>query len=162
MIGNLILFLDRWFGRHQRVVQERSKIVLFSEKMVETKNGKRILILRFSGFYAIGSSGSTGAKFIVGAAEKAFEKQRVDGVILDFQKLDYQWGDNLEEITNWNRGLFRDTEKPLVVLVGDKSKESFYTLYNGIYSGNRDKTDGWVFENEDDGLLAIIEKVELS
>src|SRR5262245_59877574 len=77
------------------------------ELQLETSGEKpRILVLSFSGRYRPGHQGAPDASFIRGITQAATGVWRPAALILDFRRLDYVWGDEMEEVIGC-RGEFR-------------------------------------------------------
>jgi hypothetical protein len=86
---------------------ELEKLDLFSVSAIrhefligESKREKSsdILVIKYSGVYRVGSGGNADAAFMLALAKAAISYTDPDGIVLDISELDYQWGDDVEEI----------------------------------------------------------------
>jgi hypothetical protein len=93
------------------------------------------LVIRFFGSYRDGAEGEQDARYIVAAAAAAREAWWCYSTILDFQELEYRWGDNMEWITRvgWDPGI--RLHWPLAVVVGDKCRHALRSLLRDEYDG---------------------------
>src|SRR5438874_2163318 len=66
---------------------------------------RAFLVIRYTGAYRHGSGGRGDALYIVAAAAAAREAWRAECAILDFQDLEYVWGDEMDWIlgVGWDR-----------------------------------------------------------
>lgn len=83
-----------------------------------------IVVLSFSGRYRPGHSGAPDARFIQGIMQAAMGIWRPAALILDFRKLDYIWGDEMEEVL----GCRGEIELPYAVVLGDQCRPAITTL----------------------------------
>jgi hypothetical protein len=83
-----------------------------------------ILVLSFSGRYRPGHYGAPDAGFIRGIMQAALGAWRPEALILDFRRLDYVWGDEMEEVL----GCRGEIELPYAVVVGDPCRPAITTL----------------------------------
>jgi hypothetical protein len=83
-----------------------------------------ILVLSFSGRYRSGHHGAPDAGYIRGIMQAALGVWRPKALILDFRKLDYTWGDEMEEVL----GCRGEIELPYAVVLGDQCRPAITTL----------------------------------
>jgi len=98
------------------------------EIQLETSEGKPqswcILVLSFSGHYRAGHYGAPDAGFIQGIMQAALGVWRPEALILDFRRLHYVWGDEMEEVL----GCRGEIELPYAVVLGDPCRRAITTL----------------------------------
>jgi hypothetical protein len=93
-----------------------------------------VLILKFAGLYHPGSSGSPDATFISAVRDAAMLHHEPDGLVLDFSELEYQWGDDLDNLLPNDEALYYWRQTPMAVVIGSKCREAIRTLIFGLES----------------------------
>jgi len=98
------------------------------ETFVSSETPPEFLVIRFFGAYRIGSAGQPDAQYIIATAKAAMAAWYSRSVILDFQDLAYQWGDNMMWVTaiRWDGGTRLDA--PMAIVVGDKCRTAMMSL----------------------------------
>lgn len=91
------------------------------------------LLLKYSGHYGIGSNGSDDAKFIVATSKAAHSAWYTEGVIIDFSKLDYRWGDEMSWVFDIGWCPVTGCQHPLSIIVGDNCVEGLRSLAKDSY-----------------------------
>lgn len=83
-----------------------------------------ILMAKFAGHYRPGHRGAPDALFIQGIMRTALGVWRPAALVLDFRRLDYTWGDEMEEVLDCRR----EIELPYAVVLGDQCRQAVTTL----------------------------------
>lgn len=93
------------------------------------------LVIRYFGSYRDGAEGEPDAKYILAAAAAAREAWWSPCTILDFQELEYHWGDNMEWVTGitWDKGV--RLAWPLAIVVGNRCRKALRSLLREEYEG---------------------------
>ncbi|MNI49415.1 hypothetical protein D3C73_1040250 [compost metagenome] len=124
--------------------------------MVTANDGlKRILIIKCSGTYRIGSAGDGDALYMLAMGRAALAAWSPSGVILDWSELDYQWGDLLEMVLDVGVDQYLNAPFPRAVIVGDKCEEAFKTLILGFNGEDSIEKLGYVFRDIESGVNYI-------
>jgi hypothetical protein len=110
---------------------EKCTSLFLSEKIkpnffVEEIKNFKIGIVKFSGFYGIGSNGSDEAFFINFMMDLFCAYENLDGMIVDLSDLDYEWGDDLS-ISTYK---FYEIDSPIITIAKKNQLEALRN--NGI------------------------------
>ena len=91
------------------------------------------LVIRYVGVYRPGSAGRGDALYIVATAKAAREAWYCSSTILDFRKLEYVWGDEMEWVTSitWDRVICYHA--PLAIVVGAQCRGAMKSLLRDRY-----------------------------
>jgi hypothetical protein len=108
--------------RHEVAVSEAPKF-----------HSPEFLVIRYFGSYRDGGAGKPDALYILAAAAAARQAWWCYSTILDFQGLEYHWGDNMEWIPRiaWDPGT--RLRWPLAVVVGGKCRDALRSLLRETY-----------------------------
>jgi hypothetical protein len=92
------------------------------------------LVIRYAGIYRDGGAGRGDALYIRATAEAAHQAWYSPCTILDFQGLQYSWGDEMEWVVDigWNPVVKQ--QSPLAIVVGDKCREALRSLLDDKYN----------------------------
>jgi hypothetical protein len=91
------------------------------------------MVISYTGDYRYGSAGAPDARCILATAEAAHRAWYSQAIVLDFSRLSYQWGDEME----WVLGIGGRTGEcayPLVIVVGDGCRAAMITLLEDEYA----------------------------
>ncbi len=91
------------------------------------------LIIRYFGTYRYGASGRGDALYIIATAEAARKAWYSRCTVLDFQGLEYTWGDEMEWVTSvgWDRLI--QCHEPLGLVVGARCRTALQSLLGEEY-----------------------------
>jgi hypothetical protein len=92
---------------------------------------REVLIVRFVGKYRIGHLGQPDAAYMAAMSAAAEVRWEPQGIVLDLSGLEYEWGDNLDNVLNW---CWSRLDGPGAVVVGGACKEAIRTLLFGVHS----------------------------
>jgi len=111
------------------------------EIQVETSEDKPrfsgVLVLSFFGHYRPGHLGAPDGEFMRGIMQAALGVWRPAGLILDFRRLDYVWGDEMEEVL----GCRGEIRAPYAVVLGDRCGPAITTLVRQFHPGIASETE---------------------
>jgi hypothetical protein len=91
-------------------------------------------VISYHGEYGYGAGGKNDALYICATATAAHKAWYTEGIIIDFSDLKYEWGDEMEWVFGIAQGGSTKCTFPVVVLVGDRSKQAIQTLIPGEYA----------------------------
>lgn len=91
------------------------------------------LIVRYSGAYRSGGQGRPDALYIVATAAAARAAWWAPCTILDFRKLEYSWGDEMEWVTSITWDHIIRSNAPFAVVVGDRCRDALQSLLRERY-----------------------------
>lgn len=95
------------------------------------RNHRTGRLIGFAGRYKPGSDGQDDARFVRRTLLAFYELYRVDGIVIDYRQLVYEWGDDLEFP---NRSIFKDEQIPLlVVLESDQASAYDHAIDRGCH-----------------------------
>jgi hypothetical protein len=92
------------------------------------------LVIKYCGIYRDGFDGSPDAKYILATAAAARAAWFSEVVVLDFTDLAYAWGDEMGWVFDITREPGLGCSSPLVVVVGDRSRDAIKTLIPEDYA----------------------------
>lgn len=118
----------------------------------------RILTVRCAGLYRIGCHGGPDATYMEAMAAAALIATQPNGLILDFTKLDYQWGDNLESVYHVGRNLpYPGANLPFALVLGEDCRASVISLSrpNAILQ----EPEEWMFDTFAEAWHYIDERI---
>ena len=129
------------------------------EMALETSEEKRgfwcILILSFSGRHRPGHSGAPDAGFIRGITQAALGVWRPSGLVLDLRRLDYVWGDEMEEVL----GCRGEIEQPYAIVLGDQCRPAITTLVRQFHPEITSATElDHIFDSMEEALRYVHQK----
>ena len=104
-----------------RVAFQDLTALKFEAEMHGTSN-QNLLVLNFIGKYRDGSAGAPDANFIKAMTAACFEMWSCQGLIFDFTKLEYEWGNDLADAITFP--MERKSKKFPTCLVLSKSCEN--------------------------------------
>ena len=90
-------------------------------------------IIRFIGVYRHGSQGKGDALYIESAAAAAEVAWHSETNVLDFSALEYQWGDEMEDIFSFGWEPLIRCQRPLAVIVSAKCRDALKSLLTSAY-----------------------------
>lgn len=118
-----------------------------SYRIAVREDGKKILVVSYSGEYRTGSSGNPDAAFMCGAAAGAVNAFSPEAVIFDFSKLKYTWGDMLEAVYGTAPTFLNSETQRFAVVVGPECEEAIRTLELGEFSNEPISSIPWVHQS---------------
>lgn len=126
---------------------EISKIkVEFALAPVPKWDHSKILKISFSGEYGIGSAGNPDARYMGAMVEAAMTVFSPDGVINDFSKLKYEWGDQLSEVLYAPSNLSHLSPEPAFAIVtGNDCEPAIKSLLEDM--GDKFDEATWIFRD---------------
>ncbi|TMQ29297.1 MAG: hypothetical protein E6K70_25890 [Planctomycetota bacterium] len=92
------------------------------------------LVIRYSGEYRSGSAGRGDALYIVATAAAARKAWWSRSTVLDFQDLEYHWGDEMEWVTSIVWDPVTCFHEPLSVVVGERCRDALRSLLREGYA----------------------------
>jgi|GEM_PF-1369733 len=94
---------------------------------------REILTVHYRGAYRTGSAGRPDATYMCALTTAVLIATYPHGLIFDFTHLDYQWGNNLEELYSVGSRLsyYDDTDLPFAVVLGDDCRAAVISLECG-------------------------------
>lgn len=100
----------------------------------------RLGLIAFHGTYALGSAGKKDAQFIKWRIDEfcVAEPYRIDGLVIDFRGLDYQWGDDMEIHP---KRLIGRGETIRIVINPEEVNPDIYSAYMWALNYNYVRTD---------------------
>jgi hypothetical protein len=114
---------------------------------VTGKTGVKLLVIEFAGKHGIGSEGNNDSLYMATIIKAAMNIWYVDGLVLDFKHLEYEWGNSIGEVILAGKRV-RGKRFPTAVVVSElcepalKSAQPFYALDS--QSGEQVK---WLFDD---------------
>lgn len=120
-----------------------------------------ILIIKYVGKYKYGSAGNNDARYMYAKGKLGFNLFEPEGIILDFQELEYQWGDMIELVFDIGVNEYEDEQLPIALVIGNGCEEGIGTLIYGINSEKTNATtEEWIFDNFDDAWRYVEKRIE--
>ena len=124
--------------------------------------GARILVIEFNGKHRIGSEGNNDSVFMATIVRAAMNVWYVDGIVLDFSDLIYEWGNSIGDVLLAGKSVL-GRKFPTAVVVSELSRpalESAQPFYAAdSQSGGQAK---WLFADLNSAAVYIHEHIELS
>ena len=121
----------------------------------QLENEPVVLIVKFTGLYHPGSSGSPDAGFISAVRSAALYHYMPNGLILDFSELEYEWGDEMDNLLPNDDAVYFWRHTPMAVVVGAKCREAIRTLTFGLDSERQLSETTWAKESLEEALAFI-------
>ena len=125
----------------------------------EANHRPKVLVIEFVGNHGIGSEGNNDSLFMATVIKAALNIWYVDGLVLDFGKLAYEWGDTIGDVLLAGKS-FSGRKFPTAVIVSGickpalESAQPFYAI-----EGDQQK---WLFDDFESANSYIEEQIELS
>ena len=119
-----------------------------------------ILVIEFIGKHGIGSEGNNDSLFMATTVKAAMNVWYVDGVVLDFRGLTYEWGNSIGDVLLAGKDVL-GREFPTAVAVSSSCKsalEGAYPFY-GPQGGDQTK---WLFDDLESALSYVKELIRSS
>lgn len=118
----------------------------------------RALIIEFAGRYGIGSAGNDDGIFMEAVINTALQVWFVEGMVLDFRNLSYEWGNAIGKVLLAGKKVW-GSDFPTAIVVSELCRKALETagpFYRGhSASGNQTK---WLFDDMDSALSYIQEQ----
>jgi hypothetical protein len=102
------------------------------------KSHPRILRVCFAGAYGHGAGGNDDACYMEAMSRAAVDIFSPDGIIFDFSKLSYEWGDMLSRVFDVAFAWFSDESPPFALVLGKGCEPAMRSLL---------ADDGWTEED---------------
>lgn len=118
----------------------------------------RILVVRCAGLYRTGSQGAPDATYMEAMTAAALIATCPNGLIFDFTKLDYQWGDNLESVYHVGKNLpYPGANLPFALVLGEHCREAVISLAhpNAILQ----EPEEWMFDTFEEAWHYVDERI---
>ncbi len=139
------------------------RMILREHPPIESSiEGARILIIEFKGEHGIGSEGNNDSLFMTTIVRAAMNVWYVDGIVLDFSDLIYEWGNSIGDVLLAGKSVLGGKFPTAVVVSGSSRSalESAHPFYAAEpQSGGQTK---WLFDDLNSAAVYIEEQVELS
>jgi hypothetical protein len=109
----------------------------------------KLLLLKVSGEYKIGSKGNIDASYICTFADACIQKYCPRSIIVDLSDLFYEWGDEMDYVLDIGNTF---DEKPIntAFIIGPHCKTAIGTLIHGVNSSEPATTRENIFESIED------------
>lgn len=85
-------------------------------------------VISYQGEYRAGTPGRADAQYILATAAAAHEAWFTEGIAIDFSRLRYVWGDEMEWVLKIGQRPPIDCRFPLAIIVGPESASALRTL----------------------------------
>ncbi|MES2072016.1 MAG: hypothetical protein V4488_16790 [Pseudomonadota bacterium] len=108
-------------------------------------------LIAFQGIYGHGSAGKADARYMQAVCRAAHEAWYTSGTILDFSNLEYEWGDEMEQVIDCLDRSPGNCTYPLAIVVGSRSEQALRSLLQESY-------DDLCFRELESALIAIRNK----
>jgi len=121
----------------------------------------RILVIEFLGKYGVGSEGNDDSLFMATLIRAAMNCWYVDGLVLDFSQLAYEWGNSIGDVLLAGKSVL-GKKFPTAVVVSElceaalQSAQPFYA--SDSQSGGQEK---WLFEDMISAIGYVLAQIEL-
>ena len=119
------------------------------------ENAPLVLIVKFKGLYHSGSSGSPDAGFISAVKNSALYHYVPDALILDFSELEYEWGDDLDNLLPDDDAVYYWRRTPMAVVVGPRCREAIRTLTFGLEDERQLSETTWAKDSLEEAISFI-------
>jgi hypothetical protein len=139
------------------------RMLLREQLPIETNTrGARILVIEFKGKHGIGSEGNNDSLFMATTIRAAMNVWYVDGLVLDFSDLVYEWGNSIGDVLLAGKSVL-GRKFPTALVVSESSRpgfESAHPFYAAESQGGGQTK--WLFDDLDSAAVYIKEEFELS
>lgn len=123
------------------------------------KTYNNIFVIKYIGKHGVGAAGNGDAQDMYAKGEFGLDIFEPSGVILDFQELDYVWGDMLELVFDVGAYKSINIEFPKALVIGDNCAKAIGTLIHGIDSKESATTKEWIFDNFEEAWRYVDGKI---
>lgn len=116
-----------------------------------------VLVIAFEGEYRSGSLGNPDARYMTGCVMRALASLSPCGLVLDFSKLTYRWGNALLGVIQAINHYMDDPDDdrpgqevvpfPVLIVTGDESRDALLSLY-----GVAEEAVDWHFRSLEEAL----------
>ena len=117
-----------------------------------------ILVISYSGVYGIGSKGNGDAHYMHAMGTFGMEFSNAAGLILDFRKLNYKWGDMMDYVLNLPHEA-RPRPIPFAIIFGEKNRKALGTLFFGTKSRKSPTRKEWAFDTFEEAWKWVDERI---
>ncbi len=117
---------------------------------------RQILVVAYSGEYGVGCEGNADARYMSAMGKMGIELYTPDAVIIDFQDLEYVWGDMLAMVFGLGGLKNYPHNIPRAMVVGEKCKKAIETLLFGMESNEPATNEDWIFESMDEAIMYVV------
>ncbi|KAA3635268.1 MAG: hypothetical protein DWQ02_10125 [Bacteroidetes bacterium] len=121
---------------------------------------RQILAVSYSGEYGVGCEGNGDARYMYAMGKMGIELFTPDAVIIDFQNLEYLWGDMLGMVFGLGGLNYHPFNIPRAMVVGEKCKKAIGTLLFGLESNEPASNEDWIFESMEEAINYVAGLVE--
>ncbi len=91
-------------------------------------------MISYAGTYRPGSQGKDDALYIVATASAAHKAWYTESIVIDFSRLSYKWGDEMQWVLNIGQQAPATCIFPLAIIVGPNCEQALKTLIPGEYA----------------------------
>ena len=116
---------------------------------------REVLILSFDGEYRPGARGNRDADFMIQTLDKELKRHSPYGLILDFRKLHYEYGDMLDGVLLFTEDSWLGDICPTVVVASHLNRNGLSGLVLHVLG---DTIAEWLFNTVDDALVEIAQR----
>jgi len=117
-----------------------------------------ILTVRHCGRYRAGCQGGPDAAYMKAMTAAALVATQPKGLIFDFSKLDYSWGDDLEEVyAIVSDCSYEGADLPFAIVLGDECRKAVISLECGM--GALQEPAEWMFDTFAEAWHYIDERI---
>jgi hypothetical protein len=122
--------------------------------------GDQFLIIKFAGRHGIGSEGNNDSLFMEAVINTAIQVWFVEGLVLDFSGLSYEWGDSIGKVLLAGKKLM-GSNFPTAVVVSELCRKALETA-SPFYAGQAGSggQSRWLFNDTESALSYIKELKE--
>lgn len=90
-------------------------------------------VIAYIGEYRLGAQGRDDALYIMATAASAHKAWYTDGIVIDFSRLHYEWGDEMEWVLKIGQIGAVNCDFPLAIVVGPDCEGALRSLIPGEY-----------------------------
>jgi hypothetical protein len=122
--------------------------------------GDRVLIIEFAGSHGIGSEGNNDSLFMEAIINTAIQIWFVDGMVLDYRNLYYEWGNAIGSAIRAGKKVWGN-KFPTAVVVSELCRNGLETA-RPFYASQPLSEDQskWLFDDMDSALSYIKEQLD--
>lgn len=94
-----------------------------------------VLLAQVEGSFRVGALGNPDGEYLFSEAYVGIIRSGAVGIIWDFRKMDYTWGDSMVRLANILTEIFPGERKPVAMILSDRNREGLASLFQ--FDSNR-------------------------
>jgi hypothetical protein len=108
-------------------------------------------VIAYVGTYRFGAQGKNDALYIMATAEAAHKAWYTESIVIDFSRLQYDWGDEMQWVLDIGQDATATCHYPLAIIVGPGCEPALKTLIPDEY-------DDHCVASLEDAVTLLVEK----